>query len=353
MIGYDLVKKVASDIQKNIQTPIFIIDKSGNLIYGDEDFFKKKAGFLKINVEYVEYIDEKEIYVLGEFMCYNIFYDDIFFFTIALDSKEEQSKKILYLISVIFDQLFHKYDREEFLIQALTGKLSSNLVSHYAEKYKINNDLKYTVALIESNNEIDDAIKIIVNIFDKGNLYTVKFDDEKFAAIFSYKKNMSLVELCKTMKDMIEAEGYIKVKIAASSSFVPIEDIHIAYKEAETTLFIGKKLDNEKGIYIYEDYAFSEILWGIDIEKVNNFIKKSNIDFEIFKDEELIQTLNAFFRNSLNLSETARELYIHRNTLVYRLDKIFKMTGLDAKNFDDAILLKTIMTLTKLYDIPR
>ncbi|SHE72813.1 carbohydrate diacid regulator [Thermoanaerobacter uzonensis DSM 18761] len=350
MIGYDFIKKVAYDIQKNIQMPLYIIDKSGNLIYGDKDFFEKKAGFLRINVEY---IDEKEIYEVGEFICYNIFYNDVLFFTVALEVKDEQSKKVLYLISLIFEQLLHKYDREEFLIEALTCKLSADLVSYYTEKYKINKNVKYTVAIVESNNEIDDAIKIITNIFDKGNLYTVKFDDKRFAAIFSYKGNNSLIELYKTMKDMIEAEGYMKVRIASSSSFVPIEDIHIAYREAETALLIGKKLENEKGIYIYEDYSFAEILWGIDIEKINNFIKKRNIDFGIFKDEELIQTLNVFFRNSLNLSETARELYIHRNTLVYRLDKIFKMTGLDAKNFDDAVLLKTILVLTKLYDIPR
>ena len=347
MIGYDLIKKVAYDIQKNIQMPLYIIDKSGNLIYGAKDFFEKKAGFLEINVEY---IDEKEIYEVGEFLCYNICYNDIPFFTIALEKKDEHSKRVLYLISLVFKQLLSNYDREDFLIEALTGKLRPDLVAYYAEKYKINKNARYTVAIVESSNEIDDAIKIIRNIFEKGSLYTVKFDDKRFVVIFSYKGS-SLIEFYKTMKDMIESEGYVKVKIASSSSFVPIADIHIAYEEAKSALLIGQKLEDEKGIYIYEDYRFAELLWGIDIEKVNNFIKKTNVDFSIFKDEELIHTLNAFFRNSLNLSATARELYIHRNTLVYRLDKIFKMTGLDAKNFDDAVLLKTIMALTKLYNI--
>ncbi|XXF70872.1 helix-turn-helix domain-containing protein [Thermoanaerobacterium thermosaccharolyticum] len=71
-------------------------------------------------------------------------------------------------------------------------------------------------------------------------------------------------------------------------------------------------------------------------------------ELDYFNDDELVSTLNSFFRNSLNLSETSRDLYIHRNTLVYRLDKIHKLTGFDPKQFNDAVMLKVIMTFVKL-----
>lgn len=280
-----------------------------------------------------------------------LFYEDVPAFVISLEGNDKETKRLIYLIAIIFEQLLDRYSKEKFLIDALAGKLEKNTVRCYADRYKLNKKSKYIVIIVESNNEIEDAIKIVTNIFNKTYLHIVKIDNRRFVVIFPYKESISLLESYKTIKDMIESEGYIKVKIASSSSLVSIEDIDRAYKEAEVALTLGQKLDNEKGIYIYDNYAFAELLWGIDINKVKNFISKKEIDFNIFKDEELVQTLNAFFKNSLNLSETSRELYIHRNTLVYRLDKIFKMTGLDPKKFDDALMLKTIMILTKLYDI--
>ncbi|HHW57250.1 MAG TPA: polyketide synthase regulator [Clostridia bacterium] len=349
MINNDLIKRLSHDIQKNIQMPLYIIDKSGNLIYGNEDFFAKKAGFLDIKVEYMY---EREICELENYTIYNIFIDNIPYFTIILEGVGEEARRIAGLIAIIFDQIFQVYSKEEFLLKMLYGEFDENSIYYYAEKYKIDKSVRYAVVIVETKNEIDDALKIINNIFNRTNLYTVKLNDKKFVVIFSsHKEKDSLIDFSKTMKDMIESEGYTKVKIASSSSLVPLHEIHKAYKEAETALLLGQKLEGEKGIYLYDDYIFAEILWGIDVEKVNQFIKKLDIDFSLFKEEELIQTLNAFFRNSLNLSETARELYVHRNTLVYRLDKIFKMTGLDAKKFDDALLLKTMMVLAKLYDV--
>ncbi|MDI3518414.1 MAG: carbohydrate diacid regulator [Caldanaerobacter sp.] len=351
MVDYNLLRKIGEDIKKHLDVPLYIFDTEGNLIYGKEDFFEKKAGFLDLMVEYIE---ERDVYYIGEFTCYNIFYDNNPVFVIALKGKTEEEKKLILAISLIFRYFDENLSKEDYLINVLENRLPLSLISYYAHRYKIDNTVSYNVAIVEVENEIEDAVKIVLNIFERKAVHVIKIGKKRFAVIFPSRYRENLVQLFKTMKDMIESEGYLKnVKIAGSFSSFPLEKLHVAYKEAEKALFFGEKLEGERGIYLYQDYIYSEILWGMDKEKAEEFLERVNIGEDLLKDEELMQTLNAFFRNNLNLSETSRDLYIHRNTLVYRLDKILKMSGLDARKFDEALLLKLAITLAKLYDISR
>lgn len=350
MVNYDAVKKAAKDIQKHIDVPLWILNKSGDVIYSGREFFQGKEGFFDVKREYMY---EREIYEYNNMTFCNIFYDDSLYFIICLEGTGSYVKKIMALISMIFEQIEGQYTKEQFFYDLIYGELDKDRILHYVEKYKIDRKTKYIVAIVESTHTIDDAIKIVNNIFDKNNLYIIKVNDTRFAFLLPYNDSPDLFNEYKTVKDMIESEVYIKVNIAVSRKPVGIEDASIAYKEAEAALIIGKKLDRENGIYFYDSFVFPELISGISYDKAKKFVEKMLVDFDIFNDDELMQTLNVFFKNSLNLSETSRELYIHRNTLVYRLDKIYRMTGLDPKQFDDAVLLKTIMVLVKLYNISR
>jgi carbohydrate diacid regulator len=351
MIDKELVKKIGKDFEEYFGGTLYILDAEGNLIYGKEDFFEIKEGFLDLMVEYIE---ERDIYTVGEFTCYNIFHDDILFFVILLRGKEEEAKRTLLALSLLFKYMMREASQEDYLINLLENNLPSTLISYYAEKYRINRNAKYHVVIVETENDVEDAIKIVLNIFEKREAKVLKISANRFVAIFPHKGQEDLFQRMRTMKDMIESEGYLKnVKIAGSLSSFSFDRLHLAYKEAEKALFFGERLERERGIYLYQDYIYSEFLWGIEKEKVEEFLKKSRIGEDLLKDEELMQTLNAFFRNNLNLSETARDLYIHRNTLVYRLDKVLKISGLDARKFDEALILKLAITLARLYDITR
>lgn len=350
MVNYDAVKKVAKDIQKHIDWPLWILNKSGDVIYSGKEIFQGQEGFFDVKREYMY---EREIYEYKNMTFCNIFYDDSLCFIICLEGTGTDCIKTMSLISMIFEHIYGQYTKEQFLYDLITGELEKDRALHYIEKYKIDRKIKYIAAIVESSHNIDDAIKIVNNIFDKNNLYIIRVNDTRFVFLLSYNDSLNLFKEYKTVKDMIESEVYIKVNIAVSRKPVGIEDAAIAYKEAEAALIIGKKLDSENGIYFYDSFVFPELISDISYDKAKKFIDKMLINFDVFNDDELIQTLNVFFKNSLNLSETSRELYIHRNTLVYRLDKIYRMTGLDPKKFDDAVLLKTITILVKLYNLSR
>ena len=127
-----------------------------------------------------------------------------------------------------------------------------------------------------------------------------------------------------------------------------IKDLARAYKEAQIALEVGKVFESEKSIISYENLGIGRLIYQLPLPLCKMFIK------EIFDgrspdefDEETLQTINKFFENNLNVSETSRQLYIHRNTLVYRLDKLQKSTGLDLRVFEDAITFKIALMVVK------
>ena len=127
-----------------------------------------------------------------------------------------------------------------------------------------------------------------------------------------------------------------------------LKDISRSYKEAKMALDIGKIFYSERNIVAYNKLGLGRLIYQLPVQMCRMFIHeifggKTPDDF----DEETLQTINKFFENSLNVSETSRQLFIHRNTLVYRLDKILKLTNLDLRVFDDAITFKMAMMVVK------
>ena len=127
-----------------------------------------------------------------------------------------------------------------------------------------------------------------------------------------------------------------------------IKDLARSFKEAQIALEVGKVFDTEKTIVSYNNLGIARLIYQLPMPLCQMFIKeifdgKSPDEF----DEETLSTINKFFENSLNVSETSRQLYIHRNTLVYRLDKLQKSTGLDLRIFDDAITFKIALMVVK------
>lgn len=145
--------------------------------------------------------------------------------------------------------------------------------------------------------------------------------------------------------DTLTAEAMSNVHIAVGTIVSDLKDVSNSYKEASMALEVGKIFNCEDHISTYSKLGIGRIIYQLPLPLCKMFIQEvlKGKKVENF-DEETLMTVNKFFENSLNVSETSRQLYIHRNTLVYRLDKLLKMTGLDLRKFDDAIVFKiTIM----------
>ena len=150
------------------------------------------------------------------------------------------------------------------------------------------------------------------------------------------------------ISDTLSTELNVKVYISIGTVVSDLKDVSRSYKEAKMALEVGKIFENEKLIVNYEKLGIGRLIYQLPLSLCKMFIKEvlHGLTMDDF-DEETLATVNKFFENNLNVSETSRQLYIHRNTLVYRLDKLQKMTGLDLRNFDDAIIFKITLMVSK------
>ena len=139
------------------------------------------------------------------------------------------------------------------------------------------------------------------------------------------------------------------VYVAIGTVVNDLKNVSASYKEAKMALEVGKIFEENKKIVNYEQLGIGRLIYQLPAPLCKMFINEvlHGLSMDQF-DEETLTTVNKFFENNLNVSETSRQLYIHRNTLVYRLDKLQKMTGLDLRNFDDAIIFK-IMLMVSTY----
>ena len=148
--------------------------------------------------------------------------------------------------------------------------------------------------------------------------------------------------------DTLNSEAMSSVHVSYGTIVNSLKEVSRSYKEAKMALDVGKIFYSDKNVVAYSNLGIGRLIYQLPIPLCKMFIKeifngKSPDDF----DEETLSTINKFFENSLNVSETSRQLFIHRNTLVYRLDKIQKSTGLDLRVFDDAITFKIALMVVK------
>ena len=158
----------------------------------------------------------------------------------------------------------------------------------------------------------------------------------------------TIEKMAATIADTISGEFYAHVVIGIGTTVTNLKDLARAYKEARISLEVGKVFDIEKPIMAYEKLGIGRLVYQLPTTLCEIFLQ------EVFKrgsleslDRETLMTVQSFFENSLNVSETSRKLFVHRNTLVYRLEKIRKITGLDLREFDCAVTFKVALMVKK------
>ena len=164
----------------------------------------------------------------------------------------------------------------------------------------------------------------------------------------SSNDNKDLEKLGKSIIDILSSELYLKAYIGIGTIVDNIKDLPRSFKEAQVALEVGKVFDTEKFIISYDNLGIGRLIYQLPTTLCEMFLS------EVFKkgsieslDYETLFTIQKFFENNLNVSETSRKLFVHRNTLVYRLEKIRKLTGLDLRKFDHAIVFKVALMVKR------
>jgi len=240
-----------------------------------------------------------------------------------------------------------RFDKDNFIKNLLLDNLLLVDIYNRAKKLHIDTEAKRVIFIIETSHEKDSvALDNVRNLLGgKSRDFVTAVDEKNIIVVKELADKDGSRELEKMAKEMMEilrAESEDdKIHIAYGTVVNDIKEVSKSYKEAKLALDVGKIFFDEKDIVAYSTLGIGRLIYQLPIPLCKMFIKeifegKSPDEF----DEETLTTINKFFENNLNVSETSRQLYVHRNTLVYRLEKLQKSTGLDIRKFDDALTFK-------------
>ena len=246
-----------------------------------------------------------------------------------------------------------RYDKDNFIKNLLLDNLLLVDIYNRAKKLHIDTNVRRVVFIIETKNEKDtNALETVRSLFSgKTKDFITAVDEKNIILVKELKGNEGYEDLNRTAKmilDMLNSEAMSRVHVAYGTIINEIKDVSRSYKEAKMALDVGKIFYSNRNVVAYNNLGIGRLIYQLPMPLCKMFIRevfegKSPEEF----DDETLATINKFFENSLNVSETSRQLYIHRNTLVYRLDKLQKGTGLDLRIFEDAITFKIALMVVK------
>ncbi len=246
-----------------------------------------------------------------------------------------------------------KHDRGTFIKNIIMDNILPGDIYIRAKELHFATDAPRAVFLVRQMGRSDVAmVDVLSGMFpDRLQDFVLSINETDVAVIKQLSPNASfedLEKIAQSMEDTLKNELFIRTVIGIGTVAEHLRELADAYKEAQTAIEVGKVFDTEKSIMHYENLGIGRLIYQLPTTLCEIFLsevfKKNSIDS---LDQETLFTINKFFENNLNVSETSRKLFVHRNTLVYRLEKIKKLTGLDLRQFDHAIVFKVALMVRK------
>lgn len=351
MISNQILQNTIDGLKNITRTDLCVLDVEGKILaatFPDADSFSESAQsfvnspadsqvvngcqFFKVFDEHqLEYIllaygDSEDVYMIGKIASFQI-----------------QNLLVAYK---------ERFDKDNFIKNLLLDNLLLVDIYNRAKKLHIDIEVRRVVFLIETNRDKDgNELEKIRGLFGgKSKDFVTAVDEKNIIVVKELAENEQYEDLRKTAEvilNLFRGDGN-GVHISYGTVINELKEVSRSYKEARMALDVGKIFFEEQNIIAYSQLGIGRLIYQLPIPLCKMFIK------EIFDgrspdefDEEILTTINKFFENSLNVSETSRQLYIHRNTLVYRLDKLQKSTGLDLRVFEDAITFKIALMVVK------
>jgi carbohydrate diacid regulator len=246
-----------------------------------------------------------------------------------------------------------RFDKDNFIKNLLLDNLLLVDIYNRAKKLHIDTEARRIVFTLEINGEKENSsLEHVRTLFStRANDFITAIDEKSVIVVKELAPQEGYQEMDKIAETILDCLGEDKKKdalIAYGTIVNELKEVSRSYKEARMALNVGKIFFEERKVIAYSSLGIGRLIYQLPIPLCKMFIREifENKSPDDFDDETLI-TINKFFENSLNVSETSRQLYIHRNTLVYRLDKLQKSTGLDLRVFEDAITFKIALMVVK------
>jgi len=331
------VKNIFSKIVPSVNEDLVLVDLEGFII--DSNQVKNHGNQIEVPI----YESDKEIFSQGE-------YDFIFIkqynspqFLIGIIN----NKEILNLIKLLFDEKKQEMTKVDFYRELLLGTIKSEEFEELKHDFVTKELTNLRVIAFKVNkDDLKNAQMIIDNIFvfDQSVLL-----DSETIIIITARMDDEILEYTNNIFSELTTELALKVTIAIGSKVLDLIDISDSVDDVNNILRLADRFNIQKDVYYYEDFLIPLIVDNLPKEILVKFNKENLKKYdEIFKNKDLIFTAESFFKNDLNITETSEKIFVHRNTLIYRINKIKEISGFDLKKFDDAIRFYMILLIKNM-----
>ena len=300
---------------------------------------------------------KSEIFVRNGFTYKPFGSDGNFEYLMFVEGTDQDAEKFVSLMAVSMVNLKHyydeKYDRANFVKNVILDNILSTDLYVKARELHFNTEISHVVLLVKIITKTDISVfDIIQNLFpDKQKDFVINISQSEIAIVKEIRNDIStkdLENLARSIVDTLSGEFYLHAVVSIGTVVEGVKELARSFKDAQVALEVGKVFDTEKSIISYDNLGIARLIYQLPTTLCETFLR------EVFKrgsieslDQETLFTIQKFFENNLNVSETSRKLFVHRNTLVYRLEKIRKLTGLDLREFEHAIVFKIALMVKK------
>lgn len=350
MLSNQILHKAVQDIRRITGLECAIWDMKGICLVMTSERMSSLEGAVAMFSERAETKQEQIDGNVGMFLVYD---DEDPCYILALKGELPQMDMAGKMgVSQLENLLFaykEKMDKNRFIQNLILDNLLLVDVYNQAKKMKIPVELRRAVFLVEAKNEGESLIlETLKGLYATGTKDFVTAVDEKHVilvkALESTDDYIRLNQIAKELVDTLNMEAMVSVRTSYGTIVNELKDVSKSYKEADMALEVGRVFYADKNILAYNELGIGRLIHQLPASLCQMFLNEvfEGNGADQFEEEELT-TVYTFFENNLNISETARQLYVHRNTLVYRLEKIQKRTGLDVRVFEDALTFKIAM----------
>ena len=352
MLTNVILQDALTSIQNVTKTELCVVSPDGKVVVQTGDAVKVRKADVTAFVQSAE-----EIKDFDDVIFFKVFDESQLEYVLAVEKKGEESTTVGKLAALQIGSLLEAYkehlDKDSFIKNLLLDNLLLVDIYNRAKKLHIQTDAKRVVYIAEAVGGKDFAIlDDLKEHFADSKTDFITAVDEKSTIIIKdlggKDDAVSLIATANAIKKAASKSGNADIRVAYGNAVNEIKEVSRSYKEARMALDVGKIFFEENEVIAYSQLGIGRLIYQLPIPLCRMFIKEifDNKSLDDF-DESTIQTINKFFENNLNVSETSRQLYIHRNTLVYRLDKLQKSTGLDLRVFEDAITFKIALMVVR------
>ncbi len=246
-----------------------------------------------------------------------------------------------------------KTDKNSFFRNLLTGRYPQGEVPGIARRLHISADVPRALLLLRTGQEEDEEsiVALARGLFGRPSRDFVIPMDKTGIVILRELSGAPEAELLSqtaaTLVDTLNTEAMCTAWVSYGNPAQTLSALENAYQEAVTAMEIGRIFFADRSVFGYSHLGIGRLIYQLPEDVCEIFLKESLQGESLDSlDEETINIIRTFFENDLNMAETSRQLYLHRNTLIYRFEKLQKKYGLDIRSFEDALTLRLAMMVS-------